>query len=194
MNEKTGHEGWVAVARIRRSRGRIGEVVADVLTDFPGRFAELKRAFIEESPGAIPVSVQIARCWWHKDELVLHFAGVDSISEAGKLRGRLLFVPRGERVTLGDHQYYLADLVGCEVFSRRGGQPLGSVTGIESTGGADLLQVERASPAGAPSREFLIPFAQEICPEIDVSARRIMVEPPEGLLELNDKSLENLEA
>ncbi|HEY6292781.1 MAG TPA: ribosome maturation factor RimM [Terriglobia bacterium] len=193
MDEQTGHEAWVAVARIRRPRGRKGEVVAEALTDFPERFATLQRGFIE-SAGSDPEPVEIAEAWWHQEQLILRFAGVDSISQAEELRDRLLLVPRGERLTLSDHRYYVTDLIGCEVLSRDGGQAIGKVTGVERTGGVDLLQVERTGPKGDPSRTLLIPFAQEICPEIDVRSLRIVIDPPQGLLELNDESPRSFEA
>lgn len=158
-------------------------MVAEVLTDFPGRFASLRRGFLS-IPDADPEPVEIAEVWWHHEELILRFAGVESIGQAEGLRGRLLLIPQGQRSVLGDHTYYVADLIGCEV-SSRGGAPIGKVIGVEPTGGVDLLQVEWTPSKGGAPRTLLIPFAQEICPEIDLRARRIVIEPPEGLLELN---------
>jgi 16S rRNA processing protein RimM len=176
---------WLAIARILRPRGRQGEVVAEVLTDFPQRFEKLKRAFVE-APGGPPQPVEIADAWWHGERLILRFAGTESIAQAHQLRGRLLLLPHEERIALGPDRYYVADLIGCEACCR--GRRIGEVIGLEPTGGTDLLRVRPAQGG-----DILIPFAREICPEIDMVARRIVIEPPEGLLELNEEGSGNLE-
>ena len=181
-DERASRDTFLAVARVLRPRGRKGEVVAEVLTDFPERFRSLRQAFLE-CPGSDPVPAEIIASWWHQGRLIVQFAGVDSISQAERLRDRLLLVPRHQRVALRQHQYYCWELIGCRVISRSGGELVGEVVGVESTAGADLLRVARSGPA---SGEVLVPLAQEICPEIDVRARRIVIEPPEGLLDLND--------
>lgn len=183
MEAKAEADQWLAIARLIRPRGRKGELIAEVLTDFPERFATLRRAFVEQ-PGGEPEPAEVEKAWWHQGRLVLCFAGVESISQAERLRGRLVMVPRGERAALADGRYYLWDLVGCDLFGPSGGEPLGTVTAVEPTGGVDLLRVKRS---GADGREVLIPFARAICRHIDVGARRIVIEPPEGLLELNDE-------
>ena len=177
--------GWLAIARIVRPRGRRGEVIAEVLTDFPERFKELRHAFIE-APTGPPQRVTIADLWWHGDRLVLRLDSTQSIAGAELLRGRLLLVPREQRVRLGANQYYVSDLIGCEAV--HDGRRIGQVVEVEPTGGADLLHVQQDE--SDQSSEFLIPFAQEICPEVDIAARRIRVEPPEGLLDLNREGSE----
>jgi len=124
----------------------------------------------------------IVESWWHGDRLILRFEEIKSISEAETLRDKALLVPREERIALGADQYYVSDLVGCEVV--RDGERIGKVVRVEATGGTDLLCVQ---PPGrhSESSEILIPFAREICTDIEVAARRIVIEPPEGLLELN---------
>jgi 16S rRNA processing protein RimM len=186
LAKKSGDDAWLAIARILRPRGRRGEVVADVLTDFPERFVTIRRAFLENAEAG-PQPVEIAETWWHQGRLILRFAGVDSISQAERLRGRLLLIPQRERVALGENRYYLWELIGCEVLCRGSRAPLGEVTGVEPTGGVELLRVQASGSGIAGSGELLIPFAQEICPEIDVGARRIVIDPPEGLLDLNEE-------
>lgn len=187
VEASNGAGGHIAVARILRPRGRAGEVIAEVLTDFPGRFNDLRRVFIENREGS-PEPAELADVWWHQGRLILRFVGVDSISKAGELRGRLVLVPQEERVAAGEHRYYLSEIVGCTVLDRRG-SPVGEVVDVEATGGVDLLRVRRLKETGrtgSESDDLLIPFAEEICSEIDLQARRIVIEPPEGLLELND--------
>jgi 16S rRNA processing protein RimM len=171
---------FLAVARIVRPQGRRGEVVAEILTDFPQRFAELRRAYLE-NPASQPQPVRVESVWPHKGRVVLKFSGVDSIDQANRLRGVHVLIPREERMPLPAHQYYVWELKGCHVIAQRQGAPseVGTVTEVEPTGGVDLLHV--ATPRG----EVLIPLAQDICRQIDTVAKTIVIDPPEDLLDLN---------
>ena len=128
---------FLAVARIVKPQGRRGEVVADILTDFPERFENLNRAFLENANGD-PRAVEIEDTWPHKGRIVLKFSGVDSIDQADPLRGLHVFIPREDRVALSEHQYYVWELEGCRVIHQVAGnaREIGVVTGIERTGGA----------------------------------------------------------
>ena len=172
--------GFIAIARVVRPQGRKGEVLAEILTDFPSRFRDLNRVFLD-APGNPPQVVTVENTWLHKGKVVLKLAGIGSIDDAETLRGRLVLVPEEERVTLSANQYYLWELKGCQVVVESGGtrKPLGIVTEIERTGGVDLLHVSD------DSREVLVPFAEAICKVIDPEARLIVIDPPEDLLDLN---------
>ncbi len=176
-------ERFLAVARIVKTQGRRGEVAAEILTDFPHRFENLRRAFLE-NPGTEPEAVMLESAWPHKGRIVLKFSGVDSISEAERLRGRLVLVPQGEKVKLPSGSYYVAELAGCRVLRKQGErvQEIGTVTEVEHTGGADLLHVD---PGGPKESELLIPLAETICTRIDIKAKIIWIDPPGDLLELN---------
>jgi 16S rRNA processing protein RimM len=172
--------GFVAIARIVRPQGRKGEVVAEILTDFPSRFRDLRRVFLDV-PGNHPQAATLEHTWLHKGRVVLKLAGISSIDDAETLRGRLVLVPEEEKVALSPNQYYLWELKGCQVVVENGGmrEPLGTVTEVERTGGVDLLHVVD------DSREVLVPFAAAICKVIDPESRLIVIEPPEDLLDLN---------
>jgi 16S rRNA processing protein RimM len=101
---------------------------------------------------------------------------VDSISEAERLVGAEVRIPIAERTPLEPGEFFQSELMGCEVIDRRTGESLGRVEGWEDSGGAGLLAVEGG---------LLIPFARSICVEIEPAARRIVVELPEGLKDLN---------
>ncbi len=171
---------FLAVARIVRPQGRHGEVVAEILTDFPQRFRDTRHVFLETA-GTAPISMELEKAWHHKGRIVLKFPGIDSIEKASALRGRHVLVPVEEKTALPLNHYYLWQLQGCRVLQERKGEveEVGTVTEVESTGGVDLLHV--ATPRG----EVLIPFAQEICRRIDTQAQTIVIDPPEDLLELN---------
>jgi 16S rRNA processing protein RimM len=120
---------------------------------------------------------------------VVGFAGVERIEEAERLVGLELRVPEEALQPLGEHQYYQHQLVGCLV-EVRGAE----TTGAETTGGAPIGEVIRVEGGisgsllvvGGPRGEILVPFTRAICVDIDVAAKRIRIEPPEGLLELNE--------
>jgi 16S rRNA processing protein RimM len=173
----------LAVARILRARGRIGEVAAEILTDFPERLLALRDVFLAR-PSDDPAAARPARLrrvWLHKGQAIFHFEGCDSISEAEKLRGLEVRLPLSERLPLPPGKYFVTDLEGCEVFEA--GARIGCVRGVQFTGeavaGTPLLVVETGSG------ELLIPLAEEFCTRIDIAARRIDVRLPKGLRELS---------
>ena len=122
---------------------------------------------------------EIESVWDHRGRLVFKFRGVDSITDAEALAGAEVRIPFEARRPLEENEYYQTDLVGCEVVERATGRRLGVVSGWKECGGPPLLEVERE---GEP---LLIPFARAICVEIDAAGRRIAVDLPEGLAELN---------
>jgi 16S rRNA processing protein RimM len=172
-------EELISVARIVRPQGRCGEVIADLLTDFPDRFARLGDITVRLTTGETSI-LELERSWLHKGRVVFKFAGCDDIAQAEALRGALVLVRRDQLIELPVDTYYDFDLVDCEVITRDA-RPVGRVTGIQRYGAAPLLAVQCDE-----KREHLIPLTQSICVEIDVARKRIVIDPPEGLLELMD--------
>jgi len=160
----------VAVAHLVRARGIKGELVAVPLNDRRSRFDELHRVIVKDA------EYEVERVWWHQEKLILKFRGVDTMTQAETLAGADVCVPADERAALPEGEFYLSDLVGCEVIDRSG-QVLGRVSGWQETGSAPLLTLEGS--------DLLIPFARSICIEIDLATRRILIDPPEGLLDLH---------
>ncbi|HMV48628.1 MAG TPA: ribosome maturation factor RimM, partial [Blastocatellia bacterium] len=113
----------------------------------------------------------------HKGRILLKFAGYDTMNAAETLRDAHVMVTRDQLVKLPEDSFYDFDLVDCEV-TTTGGQRVGRVGSVQNYGAAPLLVVE------AGDKEHLIPLASSICIEIDVARKRIVIDPPEGLLEL----------
>ncbi len=170
-------EEWVAIARVMRPWGRRGEVLADLLTDFPTRFKSQARVFLE----GVRAPVRVESAWLHQGRVVLKFSGTDSISQAEQWRGRNVLIPREERMPLPPHCYYRSDLRGCRVVREtgQGEEMVGTVEDIEPTGGVDLLRVK------VKGGRTLIPLAEDICLRIDIGAKKVVIDPPEWLLESN---------
>ncbi len=180
---------YVLLAKLIRPQGRHGELLAEILTDFPERFAERRQVLLLASGSAhtaastAPRQIQVERHWLHKGRLVLKFAGIDSISDAEALRGMEVAVPATERVPLSDDAVYISDLVGCRVVDETPATPvdLGEVIDVQrETVTADLLVVR--TPGGP---ELLVPFAKAYLLGVDVGAKTIRMRLPEGLADVN---------
>jgi 16S rRNA processing protein RimM len=166
------------LARVRRVRGIRGEVLLGDLGTAPQRFQPGLRVFLVRGESSEWVrSVEVERTWLHGPELVVKFGGIDTRTEAEAFQGCEVRIPLEERPAAPEGEYYLSDLVGCRVFSRDG-RYIGEVTSWQEPGGTPLLEVRG-------TREVLIPFVSAICVDIDPADRRITVELPEGLEELN---------
>jgi 16S rRNA processing protein RimM len=176
-------EPWVWLARIRHPQGRKGEVLAEILTDFPERFPQRKHLWLIPEKGSVsPREVELIHHWPHKRGIVLHFAGIDSISTAETLAGLIVAIPRSERATLADDETYISDLIGCELIDVTGGVParVGEIEDVDRSAGPVALLVVRGSLG-----EILVPFAKAYLRKINLEERRVEMALPEGLVDLN---------
>jgi 16S rRNA processing protein RimM len=178
-------EGWVWLARIKRTQGRKGEVFAEILTDFPEKFAERRRLWLLREGASETREVELANHWLHKGGIVLHFAGMDSISAAEDLAGLIVAIPRAERAQLEEGDVYIGDLIGCVLVDVAAGEPhvVGEITDVDrSIGPVAILVVKSAS---GHDEEILIPFAKDYVRRVDVDAKRVEMTLPEGLVDIN---------
>jgi 16S rRNA processing protein RimM len=170
-------EELVAVARVVKPRGIRGEVAAELLTDFPERFAGLDE-LIAVTPEGTRRTLALEDSWLHAGRIVLKFAGYDTPEAARELVGYELAVPEREAVALAADEYYDWQLTDCRVVTVEG-RELGRVREVLHTGAAPVLIIAD----GSSRREHLIPLAESICVEIDIAAKLIRVDPPAGLIE-----------
>jgi 16S rRNA processing protein RimM len=156
---------WIVLAHLLRPQGRKGEVLAELLTDFPERFEDQRRVFLAapgfdgEEAEARPAEVVAFWLPMGKNEgrVVLQFAGIDTISDAESIAGKDVLVPREERLPLEDESVYISELIGCTVYD--GSKPVGVVADV--------------------------PFAKAFLVAVDTEAKRIDMTLPEGLIEIN---------
>lgn len=165
----------VAIAKIGKTRGIRGEVVADVLTDFPERFENLERVFAVKPKGETE-ELELENFWFQKGRVVLKFKDVDSIEAAETLKNSEICVLESEAVELEEDEYFDWELEDCQVETLEG-ESIGRVREVMRTGGTEVLVVQ------GEERDYLIPFAEAICTEIDVENKLIKIDPPEGLLD-----------
>lgn len=173
---------WIAIALLTSPRGIRGEIQAVPFSDNAERFQSLKYVFLFGAEGmdAEPLRLEVESVWEHRGRAIFKFRGIDTIPDAERLRGKEVRIPLEERPALPQGEYYQSDLVGCEVVERATGELVGQVKGWQECGGPALLEI-----AGADGKEILVPFAGSICVEIDTAARRIRVDLPEGLKDIN---------
>ena len=169
----------VLVGRIARPHGIRGHVIVTPDTDFvENRFQTGATFWTRSDRGNEVLTVNSARL--QNGRPVIGFEGFEKIEDVERLAGLELRVPEDSLLPLDAGAYYVHDLVGCAV-ETISGEPVGEVKRVEGGAGASVLSVE------GRRGEVLVPLAADICVEVDIGGRRIRINPPEGLLELNEK-------
>jgi 16S rRNA processing protein RimM len=187
---------WTVLAHLLRPQGRKGEILAELLTDFPARFSERDQLYLAPAgftgSAAEARPIQVVGHWLpvgrNQGRIVLHLAGIDSIEQAEVLAHLEVIVPDEARVELAQDEEYIDDLLDCHVYD--GPTLVGSVTAVDFpttpdgsrrlADAAPLLTV--TTPDGG---EVLIPYVQSFLVSVSVADRRIDMQLPAGLLELN---------
>jgi 16S rRNA processing protein RimM len=173
----------VTVGRIGRAHGVRGDVVVGVRTDEPElRFAPGTR--LDTDPvGVGPLTV--AGCRWHSGDLLVRFAEIRDRDAAAELGGTWLMVDSAALGALDDpDEFRDGDLVGLSVRTVDG-TVVGTVADVLHHG-QDVLAIDPAAAAGGRAEQILIPFVKAIVPEVDIAGGVLIIDPPEGLLNLQD--------
>lgn len=174
-NSDVSHD--IVIARIVKARGIRGEVACELFTDFPEQFETLAAVRVALPNGAT-IEKEIESHWFHGARLILKFKDCDTMSDAEKLAGGQLLVRERDSSSLSEGEFFEYQIIGSDVVATDG-ERIGRVEKVLKTGGTDLLVV-----LSDDQREFLIPFADDICTAVDLSRKRVTVKPPEGLLDL----------
>jgi 16S rRNA processing protein RimM len=173
----------VLVGRITRPHGLRGQVIVTPETDFvEERFVPGAVMVTRSAAGEEELCIATARIQGNRP--VIGFAGFERIEDVERLSGLELRVPEETLRPLAAGTYYEHQLAGCDV-ETAAGERLGVVRRVEGGSGSSRLVID------GPRGEIQVPLASEICREIDVAARRIRIEPPEGLLELNEGKVDS---
>ena len=166
------------VGRIARAHGNRGQVIVNLETDFPDeRFRPGAELFIER--GGKIESLRLGAVRFQRERPVLTIDGVQTMTDAEALAGCELRVPVERLAKLPADTFYRHDLIGCRV-ETVDGRPVGTVSDVEGDIGGSRLVITGARG------EILVPIAFEICRTIDPAGKRIVISPPDGLLELNE--------
>ena len=179
-------ERWLRVARIVRPQGHRGEVLAELLTDFPDRFQQQPTVWLRGAEAEVPTrTIRVEHARPHAGRIVLTLAGCSSMDAAEALRGTELVVPWEQRTALPEGEIYIAELAGSILENTAGAEAdavVGTIVDVDRESGAGtLLVVER--PGGG---ELLVPFVLGYAPQWDPDARTLRMALPEGLLTLDN--------
>jgi len=169
----------IALGIIRKSHGVRGEASVEPWTDSADRFAELEEVTLVSPDESSTREVRIESTRVHAGRALVKFAGVDTPEDVQTLQGWTVEIPEEEARELEEDEYFLHDLVGLTLFDGNG-KERGVVKDVIEGGGGLLLVITRAD-----GREFELPFAADLCTEIDLNAKRIVVALPEGLEDLD---------
>lgn len=164
----------ITIGKISKHHGKFGEVKCLILSDFPERFLELDRVFLEKGEDIKRVHVETVN--FHKDFAVLKFAEVESVRDADDLAGYFMKIPEDEAVELPEGHYFFHELIGIEVYTDTE-EYLGQLEDILTTGSNDIYIVTQGK------KEILIPAIYEVVKEIDLDNQRMVVHLLEGLVD-----------
>ncbi len=167
----------IVVGLIRKAHGLDGEVLVELMTGDPDEVFVVGRTLrMVGGEGGGPTRLELAGVRRHKGRMLLRFREIPDRTAAEALRGRELALAKEELRDLEEDEFFLHELVGFTVV-RTDGQPVGEVATSYETGAQLLLGVT------AGDREVLIPFGKQLVTEVDREGRRIVIDPPPGLLE-----------
>lgn len=167
----------VVIGEIVRPHGLRGHVRVTPLTDDPARFERLDACVVWDATRDVRHVRRITTARRQGRGVIVALAGCDSVETARALAGWLIAVPEAEALDPGSGHFYPWQLTGCRV-TTEDGREVGRVTGIERSPAHDLWVVADGA------REHLVPAVPEIVVEVDLAGRRVVIRPPEGLLEL----------
>jgi 16S rRNA processing protein RimM len=170
-------DGLLLVGRVARAHGIRGHVIVNPETDFiEDRFRTGHVVLIGPADDARPREILESRI--HQGRPIVRFAGIDTMNEAETLAGANVWLREADVGPLPAGTFYRHDLVGCDVLDTHGAC-IGKVTGVEGSLDRSYLVVDEHT---------LIPLVGDICVAVDIAARRVTIDPPEGLIELNQPS------
>lgn len=166
------------IGRVARAHGNRGQVIVNLETDFADDRFQAGRV-VRVGPAERAVSRAIVSVRFHQGRPIVGLEGVTTMNDAEALAGAEVWVPASELAPLPPSTFYRHDLVGCEV-RRVSGEVVGRVSGVEGALERSRLVVQAARG------EILIPLVAPICVSVDPAARVIVIDPPDGLLDVND--------
>jgi 16S rRNA processing protein RimM len=151
------------VGKIVNTHGLKGEVKVIALTDDPKRYNDLKFVLIDG------IEKKIKGCKYQKDRIIVKLEGIDTIEEAEKYKNKYMEIPREYAVPLEEDTYFIADIVGCNIYDTEG-KSLGEVYDVIQTKNNDVYWIRKP-------KELLIPVLLDIVTDIDIENRKITIKP-----------------
>ncbi len=172
---KSSEPEFITIGKILAPWGTKGKLKVEVATDFPQRFAPSAKVYVNQQPMTIDSTE------WHKGKAIIKLNTIDSIEDAEKLPGQLVEIHHSQLHPLPEGQHYHFQLIGLEVWTTQG-ELLGNITEILTAPSNDNYVVSGAKG------EILIPAIEDVIKSIDLNKGCLVIEPIEGLLDLNQKA------
>ena len=171
--------GLIAVGIIRKAHGVRGEASVEPWSDAPDRFDDLETVTLVSPDESQTRDVKIESVRAHAGRALVKFVGIDTPEDVQLLHNWTLEIPEDQARELDEDEYFLHDLAGLTLVDSEG-RERGVVVEAYEGGGGVLLNVRRGD-----GKEFEVPFAADLCTEIDLAAKRIVVALPEGIDDLD---------
>ena len=168
-------DNYLEIGIITRFQGNKGEVRVKATTDIPERFLDLDFVYLKRGDELKELEIDYIR--FHKQFVIIKFFDVDSIDEAEKLKNYQVLIDESEKYLLPEDNYYVTDLIDCEVYLESG-KYLGNLIDVVDTLGADIFLVK------GQEKEYMLPASREMILEIDLENKKIIVDPIPGILDL----------
>lgn len=168
-------ESRLQVGVITTTHGIRGEVKVFPTTDDPKRFKKLKKVILEENSGEIILEIESVK--FFKNLVILKFKNIDSINDVEKYKGKKMFIDRKDAVKLNRNEYFIADLIGCQVVDEED-NTIGILKDVLETGANDVYIV-----TDGEGRELLFPAIKECILNVDVVKQVIKVHVMPGLID-----------
>ena len=173
MSSNTEPE-YITIGTIISPWGLQGHIKVNVETDFPQRFSPSSQVYIDRK------TMVINEVTWHKDKAIIKLLGVDTEEEAHYLTGHVIEIHHSQLFSLKEDEYFYFQLIDLKVYTT-GGDVIGKITEILSMASADVYVIK------GDSGEILIPATDEIIHSVDLDKGIMVIEPMDGLLDLNHK-------
>ncbi|MCK4257544.1 MAG: 16S rRNA processing protein RimM [Halanaerobiales bacterium] len=168
----------IAIGKIGRHHNQMGEVKCLILSDFPERFLELERVFLEKEDDI--KRMQVENVWFNKSLAIVKFVEVSTLKQAQDLKDYYIKIPASEAIDLPEGHYFLHEIIGMDVYTDTD-EYLGRLEDIITTGSHDIYVVYVSTPEG--KKEVLLPAIHDVVKEIDVEGKKMIVHLLEGLID-----------
>ena len=165
---------YLELGQIVNVRGLKGEVKVNSFTDDNTKFERLPKVFIKRNKGDLEER-KIEKVSYNKNQVIIKFVGINTIDEAEKLRNSFILVDRDDLGSLPEGIYYIADLIGLDVFTEEG-ELLGKVDDIYNTGANDIYVIKDDL-----GKQRLLPGIKDVIKEVNIEEGKIIVNLIEGL-------------
>ncbi len=166
-------EQFLQVGVISSTHGIRGEVKIFPTTDDPARFKTLKKVLLDTGRERLGLEIQSVK--FFKQFVIVKFKGIDNINDIEMYKGKSLFIPREDAVALGKDEYYIADLIGMEVFTEAG--RFGVLSDVMETGANEVYIVDSDEHG-----EVLIPAIRQCILDVDIKEKKMKIHLIEGLI------------